>query len=95
MKKDKKFTWADLKKAVNKIPEKNLKKEVIVWNISDESAMTITDVEILKEDYLFDGDEGCAPKSVMKEAIAEAKRDGLEDEYPVVHIKGTRVLNGE
>lgn len=90
-----KFTWAALKKAVNKVPDHMLKNEVIIWTDDEEKAHTVICVETLKEDYVFDGDEGCAPKSIMKEAIAEAKKTGDEDEYFVIHQKGTRIIWAE
>lgn len=92
-KKDEKFTWADLKKIVNKMPASALKREVVGWK--EESGVVVTGVMILKEDYLYDGDEGCAPRSTLQDAIAEAKKDGWEDEYHVVHPKGTRILDVE
>jgi len=91
---EKKFTWADLKKAVNKIPEKHLQKQVIIWT-EDESAYLVTSVDILNERHVYDGDEGCAPISIMKESIAEAKSAGLDNEYYTIHERGTRILYAE
>lgn len=95
MKADKKFTWAQLKKIVNAIPDKHLNKEVVVWKEDDDGGGLITNVEILKEDYLFSGDEGCCPKSQMKDAIKEEKKEfpDTASEYEVVHEKGTRILH--
>lgn len=89
----KKFTWADFKKAVNKIPEKNLNQEVVIWT-EDERCYTVDSLFICPEDFLFDGDEGCCPRSEMKDAIKEEKRDypDTESEYYVVHRKGTRII---
>lgn len=91
-----KFTWAALKRIANRIPEDRLKDEVIIWT-DDERALVVSCVETLKEDYLFDGDEACAPKSVMKEVIDEEKKQGTYDEgdFPVVHPKGRRILYAE
>lgn len=86
---DKKFTWADLKEICNETPEENLSSEVILW-AEDETVHRITEVEILEEDYVYDGDEGCGPKSVLMEAMGE---DFDEEENYLVHKKGTRILN--
>lgn len=91
-KKDETLTWAELKKAINRMPKKHLNKPVCLW--ADEQGFKIVEVEILKEDYLFDGDEGCAPRSTMKEVIDGEKDFPPEDkgDYYVVHEKGTRIL---
>lgn len=90
-KEDKKFTWADLKRRANRIPKERLQDEVVIWT-DDEKAYRVSDVERLTEDYLFDGDEGCAPKSAMKDCIEDAKQTGDEDEYYLIHPKGRRIL---
>ena len=90
-----KFTWGALKKAANRVPDHLLKNEVIIWTEDGEKAHTVVYVETLKEDFIFDGDEGCAPKSIMKEAVAEAKQTGDEDEYFLIHKKGTRIIHAE
>jgi hypothetical protein len=84
--KDKKFTWRDLHRAASKIPAHLWNEPVVIWT-EDEKAYTVADVEVLKEDHHFDGDEGCAPKSVLKESIAEDP-----DEYRLIYKKGTRIL---
>jgi len=85
------LTWADLKRIVNKMPESRLKDEVTIWT-DDERAYKIDCVEVLKEDYVFDGDEGCAPKSVMKEGDPKDWKENRA-EYYTVHPKGTRIIN--
>jgi hypothetical protein len=84
---DKKFTWADLKKIVNKLPAHLLKSPVIGWHEDSEAGIKIVYTEKLKEHYVFDGDEGCAPINLMK------KEDDYdpEDNY-IVHPKGTIIL---
>jgi hypothetical protein len=89
----KSLTWAQLKKAANKVPEKLLQNEVVIWT-DDERAYKISDIEILKEDYLFDGDEGCAPRSILKEGDPEDFKENEEDYY-LIHPKGTRIINAE
>ncbi len=82
------FTWSDLKKAVNEIPEDHpcLNKQVVIWG--DDRGFALDGVDILEEDFLNDGDEGCAPASQLKEAIEE----NPDDDFHVVHEKGTRIL---
>ena len=94
MKNTKPFTWADLKKAVNQIPDAQLKKKVVIWT-DDENCYQVANVEILKEDHLNDGDDGCAPRSDLKDAIKEAKQTGDQDVYYLIHKKGTRILYAE
>lgn len=96
MKNKEKFTWADLKRIANKVPESRLKDEVVIWT-DEERGLLVHNVEILSEDYLFDGDEATAPRSVMKEIIDEEKRNGtyVDGEYYVVHPKGRRILYAE
>lgn len=85
-KKDKVFTWADLKKIVNKMPAKLLKGEVRWWG--EEKGGTVQYVHILEEDYHDDGDVGTMPKSIMLENLEPG-----EDEYDLVFEKGTHILN--
>ena len=87
----KNLTWADLKRIANKIPESRLKDEVTIWT-DDEQCYKIDAVEVLKEEYVFDGDEGCAPKSVMKNADPKDWKEN-RDEYYTVHPKGTRIIS--
>jgi hypothetical protein len=91
MNNEKNMTWADLKKIVNKMPESRLKDDVTIWTDTEE-CFKVADIEILKEDYVFDGDEGCAPKSVMKVADPKDWKEN-RDEYYTVHQKGTRIIN--
>jgi hypothetical protein len=88
---EKQFTWADFKKAVNKMPENQLNKSVIIWT-ADEQCYHVTHVQVLKEDYVHDGDEGCTPRSILKEEWKEAKE---YDTHYVIHEKGTRIINAE
>ena len=93
---EKKFTWANLKRIANRIPDNRLKDEVVIWT-DDEKGYVVKGVEVLKEDYLFDGDEASAPRSVMRDIIKEEKQAGTyeDGEYPVVHPKGRRILYAE
>lgn len=97
--KEKKFTWETLRKIANSIPEDRIKDEVIIWTDRDDdaSAFAVKCVERLSEDYIFDGDEGCAPRSIMKETIEEEKAAGTysEQEFRVILHKGQRILYAE
>jgi len=90
-KKEKLFTWADLKKAVVRIPDELLKEPVRIWT-DDEQCYVISDVERLIEDYVFDGDEGVAPRSIMKNSDPENWKE-YKDEYYTVYPKGCRIIN--
>jgi len=96
---EKKFTWSDLKRIANRIPKDRLKDEVIIWTDRDDdaAAFKVNGVQRLEEDYIFDQDDGCAPKSVMKELIADEKAAGTydPDEYYLIHPKGRRILYAE
>lgn len=96
LKEEKDFTWADLKKAVNKIPENQLNKRVTIWT-DDEQCFHISYVEVLKEDYVHDGVEGCAPRSVLKAGYTKEEwKEAKEfDSHYTVHEKGTRIINAE
>jgi hypothetical protein len=89
MSNDTKFTWGDLKKVINKLPEEELNKEVIVWN--EESGCRITEVEILNEDYYQD-EECCIPESELKHILKEEGE--TMDTHPLVLKKGSAVLFG-
>ena len=91
MKKEHLFTWGDLKKAVNRIPDQLLKEPVRIWT-DDEQCFVISDVERLKEDYVFDGDEGVCPKSIMKSGDPKDWEEN-KDEYYTVYPKGCRIIN--
>ncbi len=84
----KKFTWADLKKAVNELPEDQLNDTVIIWG--DEIALQITSIQALEEDYLRD-DEGCTPRSALQDHLDENPQD--IEEFPVVLKKGTFIIS--
>lgn len=86
-----KFTWAKLKEIANNMPEEMLFKEVIIWEEDGETAHHISGHEILEEDHLFDGDEGIAPESVIKENYDDYEEN--KDEYYLVHPKGFPILH--
>jgi hypothetical protein len=81
------------------MPKNRLKDPVFIWTDRDDDAscFAVTDVEALKEDYLFDGDEATAPRSVMKEIIDNEKKEGTyqEGDFHLVHPKGRRILYAE
>ena len=79
----KKFTWADLKKFANKLPPKELKKEVIWWG--EERGGKIDFANQLDEDFV-ETDYGCEPASVQ-----EYEKD--EEPYPLAYRKGTPILH--
>lgn len=83
MSKAKKFTWAKLKEFANRLPESELKKEVIWWG--DETGGKITSAYTLDEDYC-QTDYGCEPASVQE------YEEGCEP-YPITHPKGTPILS--
>jgi hypothetical protein len=83
-----KFTWADLKKAANEIPEELLNQEVVVWE-EDEGGCKIAAIDALEEDYRFDGDEGCAPASVLME---DYDGSDFDDDHYIIYPKGARIL---
>lgn len=85
------FTWNDLKKIANKIPQSRLGDRVYIWD-DDGGGYIIGDVEILKEDWLFDGDENSIPRSDLESAIGKDEIKNPENEYYVIHKKGTRIL---
>jgi hypothetical protein len=87
------ITWADLKKAVNELPEDLLTTKVVLWPFSDgEEAWNLVEVMTLEEDYVFDGDSGCAPLSVMKESVSAEEWEEAKDEHHLVFPKGTPIL---
>lgn len=88
--KKKGLTWAELKTLANKLSPELLKKEVCLWG--EESGAVIDGVQILKEDYVHDGDMGCAPLSVMKQSMTKEEWEEDKDEYYPIHKKGTVIL---
>ncbi len=82
-------TWADLKAAIENLTDEQLSKPIYLWGV--ESGDKI-EFDVIDEDYLHDGDEGCAPKSVIEESLEEG-----EDlsEYPLTHSKGTIIFQTE
>lgn len=83
-----KFTWADLKKAVNEIPDELLSQEVIVWQ--EESGCKIQSVTVLEENYLYT-DEGAEPESIIRDNY-ESDPEDFDSEHYLVHPKGARIL---
>ncbi len=93
---EKEFTWADLKKIVNKMPENQLAKGVTIWT-DKEQCFHITYVDILKEDYVSDGVDGCIGRSILKGTMTKEEwKEAKEfDSHYTVHEKGTRIINAE
>ncbi len=83
MEQKEKFTWADLKKFVNELPEQELSKEVIWWG--EERGGNINFAECLAEDYVIT-DYGSEPLSVQEEP-----EDG--EEWEIAYKKGTPILH--
>jgi hypothetical protein len=92
--KQKDFTWADMKRMVNRMPPELLKLKVYIWPNDEETALVVTGIERLKEDYVHDGDVGCCPKSIIKSGDPIVWEEN-KDEYYLVHPKGTRIINAE
>lgn len=79
-----KFTWADLKKFCDELPEEELQKEVI-W-AGEESGGVVRFVYRLEEDYGVN--EYCmAPVSVLEE-----ERENEDEKIEVVYKEGTPML---
>lgn len=86
------LTWRQLKMLANDVPEELLDRDVVSWaDDEEEGGVVITGFEILDENYLFDGDEGCAPESGLIKSVSE--EEFKEGDHYVVHPKGTRILN--
>lgn len=90
------FTWRNLKKVVNRMPESRLDDQVTIW--TDEQALDVQGVMILKEGYCDDGDCGVAPISIMRGVRADEKKadavgfDLSDFDLTPVYPKGTRIL---
>lgn len=82
-KKDKKYTWGDLKKFVNKLPPQELKKAVRWWG--EERGGEVKFADRLEEDYVRT-DEGCEPASVQD------YEEG-DEHYPIIFSKGTPIIS--
>jgi hypothetical protein len=83
----KKFTWADLKKFVNSLPEKELRKPVRIWR--EDEGLIIGSAWQLEENY-HDTGEGCCGRSELNEQDwKELKADGYGK---LVHKKGTPIM---
>lgn len=80
-------TWADLKAAIENLTEEQLNKPIYLWGVESGDKL---EFDILDEDYLEDGDEGCAPKSIIEENMSGETVDMTD--YPLVHSKGTIIL---
>lgn len=85
-----KLKWRELKEIVNALPENILDQNVTVWNDSEDSGNAAMRVVILEEDHHYDGDEGCAPISVIKENYEDYEQS--KETYPLVHANGTPIL---
>lgn len=89
-----KFTFRDLKRIINKMPESRLGDNVVVWE--DEKAIHIEGVLILEENYVSDGDVAVCPISIIRENIAYDKKYGRYDpdyyDLTTIYPKGTRIL---
>ena len=81
MAQDKELTWQYIKDLANSLDEEQLKKPVKWWG--DETGGSISDANILDEDYVSDG-EAYGPRSEMDEA-------NIDPDEPVFH-KGTPML---
>jgi hypothetical protein len=88
---DKKFTWSDLKQLVNSMPESHLRNPVTIWQEDEEAGHVVTGAKVLEENYRYDGDEGCAPESVMKETYDDYE-ENKDVEYGIVHPAGMPIL---
>jgi hypothetical protein len=81
----KKFTWGELKKFINKLPAKELKKEVVWWG--EEEGGKISSAYQLDEDYVAT-DYGCEPASVQE-------YDDGDEPYEVAYKEGTPILSAD
>ncbi len=93
-----KFTWADMKRIVNRIPDNILKEQIIIWpDDNDEKGYKISCIEVLKEEYVHDGDAAACPKSIMKNSISKDEWDeGVKDgDYYTIFPKGMRIIIAE
>lgn len=88
------YTWRDLKKAVNKMPESRLDDQVTIW--AEEQALNVQGVMVLKEGYCDDGDCGVCPVSIIRGVISDDNKAGRHDhdDYDLtpVYPKGTRII---
>lgn len=87
---DKIITLNEIKEALNKLPENMLSQKATIWNASEDAGSVVVGIKILDEDHHYDGDEGCAPISVIKENYDDYEEN--KDEYPLVHAAGTPIL---
>jgi hypothetical protein len=78
------YTWQKLKDFCNKLPEKELKKEVIWWG--EEQGGSVSSAYQLKEDYV-ETDYGCEPLSAQD----PIKDD--EEPWEVAYPKGTPIIS--
>lgn len=84
------ITWAELKEIINKLPENILNQNATVWNGSEDAGSAVVGVKLLNEDWHYDGDEGCAPISIIKENYDDYEEN--KDTYRLVHATGTPIL---
>lgn len=85
-----KITWAEVKEIVNKLPDRILNQSVTIWNSSEDAGSVAVGVKTIEEDYHYDGDQGCAPLSVIKDNYDDYEEN--KDEYHLVHAVGTPIL---
>lgn len=85
-----KITWAEIKELVDMMPPEILSQNATIWNESEDSGCTVKAIKILDEDYRYDGDEGCAPETIIKENHDDFEEN--KNTYYVVHRAGTPIL---
>jgi hypothetical protein len=84
-----KLTYRQLAEAIANMPEELKERQVITWPSDDsEKGHSVTEAEVLKENYRFDGDEGCIEESILKETYDDWND---EDNY-IIHPKGMLIL---
>lgn len=95
MSKQKRFTWKDLKKIVNAIPDNRLKDDVIIWTDRDDDAsgFRVKEAFPLEENYVK-GEEGCFPQSELKD-MKRFDDDFDPKDHPVLHKKGKMIIYAE
>jgi hypothetical protein len=81
--------WGELKKFANELPDEFLKEKVRVWREDD--GYLICSAFTLEEDYVDDG-EGLSPISITRECAELGPGEIFEEEYPVILVKGTPIL---
>jgi hypothetical protein len=96
MEKKKETTWAEIKAIVNAMSEEALQDAVIIWASDAEKGYTVNEVEILDEDYVFDGEDGCIPISILRSSDDELKDVDLPNEdHPLILKKGRHIIHAD